>query len=97
VTRSVRDQVADPLVIADAAGVSAQTIYHLVGGKAVLLKEVYDVTLAVRDAATGRESLARYATMSRVLGERLLSLLTTLLAQASAPADERRRLVERWT
>ena len=92
--------------IADAAGVSVQTIYNLVGGKAVLLKEVYDVTLAgddeplpmerrplalaVRDAATGRESLARYATMSRVLGERLLPLLTMLLAQAATGDPELR-------
>jgi AcrR family transcriptional regulator len=85
--------------IATAAGVSVQTIYNLVGGKAELLKAVYDVTLAgdddavpmaerplaraVQAAATGRECLERYAVMGRVLGERLAPLLTMLLAQAA--------------
>jgi AcrR family transcriptional regulator len=86
--------------VAEAAGVSVQTVYNVVGGKAVLLKAVYDVTLAGDDdpvpmgerpefravalAPTGRECLARYATVGRMLGERLFPLLTVLLAQAAA-------------
>ena len=90
--------------VAHAAGVSVQTVYNVVGGKAVLLKAVYDVTLAGDDepvpmserpesravlaAPTGRECLARYATMGRILGERLSPLVTVVLAQAgSGDAD----------
>ncbi len=85
--------------VATAAGVSVQTIYNLVGGKPVLLKTVYDVTLAgddepvpmaqrpvfraVLDAATGRDCLAAYAHMGRVINERILPLLTMVLAQAA--------------
>jgi AcrR family transcriptional regulator len=90
--------------VADEAGVSVQTIYNLVGGKAALLKAVYDITLAgddepvpmalrpiaiaVREAPTGRECLARYAVMGRVLGERVLPLTTMLLAQAATGDPE---------
>ena len=35
--------------VADAAEVSVQTVYNVVGGKAALLKAVYDVTLAGDD------------------------------------------------
>jgi AcrR family transcriptional regulator len=92
--------------VASAAGVSVQTIYNLIGGKAELLKAVYDVTLAgdddpvpmnerplvqaVRAATTGRECLERYAVMGRVLGERLQPLLTMLLAQAATGDPELR-------
>jgi AcrR family transcriptional regulator len=85
--------------VAREAGVSLQTVYNLVGGKAVLLKAVYDVTVAGDDepvpmaerpllravitATTGRECLARYAVAGRVLGERTLPLVTRLLAQAA--------------
>jgi AcrR family transcriptional regulator len=85
--------------VAQAAGVSVQTVYNVLGGKATLLKAVYDVTLAgdddpvpigerpefraILEAGTGRECLARYAAMGRVLGERLSPLLTTLLSQAA--------------
>ena len=85
--------------VASAAEVSVQTIYNLVGGKAELLKAVYDVTLAGDDdpvpmserplvravlaATTGRACLERYAVMGRVLGERLQPLLSMLLAQAA--------------
>jgi AcrR family transcriptional regulator len=83
-----------------SAGVSVQTLYNVVGGKAQLLKAVYDVTLAgddepvpmaqrplvraVLEASSGRECLVRYAVMGRVLGERTLPLVTTLLAQAAS-------------
>jgi AcrR family transcriptional regulator len=86
--------------VAQAAGVSVQTVYNVVGGKAVLLKAVYDVTLAeddepvpmgdrpafraVVEAPTGRECLAAYSAVGRVLGERLFPLVTVLLAQAAA-------------
>jgi AcrR family transcriptional regulator len=85
--------------VAAEAGVSVQTVYNVVGGKAALLKTVYDVTMAgddepvpiserpfiraVLEAPTGRESLQRYAAAARVLGERTLPLLMTLLAQAA--------------
>jgi AcrR family transcriptional regulator len=90
--------------VAQAAGTSVQTVYNVAGGKAALLKAVYDVTLAgddapvpmserpearaVREAPSGRECLARYATMGRVLGERTAPLVTVVLAQAgSGDAD----------
>lgn len=90
--------------VAQDAGTSVQTVYNVAGGKAALLKAVYDVTLAgddapvpmserpearaVRAAGTGRECLARYATMGRVLGERIAPLVTVVLAQAgSGDAD----------
>ena len=86
--------------VAQAAGVSVQTVYNVVGGKAVLLKAVYDVTLAgddepvamsdrpafraFVDAPTGRACFTAYAAPARGLGERLFPLLTVLLAQATA-------------
>lgn len=86
--------------VATTAGVSVQTVYNVVGGKPALLKAVYDVTLAGDDepvpmaerpafralaAATGgRECLAHYAALARVLGERTLPLVTMLLAQAAS-------------
>ena len=86
--------------VAETAGVSVQTVYNVVGGKAVLLKAVYDLTLAgddepvpigerpevraVVEAPTGRDCLARYGTVARVLGERITPLVTVLLAQAAA-------------
>lgn len=79
---------------------SVQTLYNVVGGKAALVKAVYDVTLAgddepvpmaerpllraVLEAPDGRASLAAYALMSRVLGKRVTPLLTMLLAQAAS-------------
>ena len=85
--------------VAAAAGVSVQTVYNVVGGKPVLLKAVYDWTLAgddepvplvrrpdfqaVLDAPDGRTCLRRYAHVGRLLGERLLPLVTILYAQAA--------------
>lgn len=85
--------------VAAAAHVSVQTIYNVVGGKAQLLKAVYDVVLAgddepvpiadrpiaraVVEATDGRDCLTRYAVMGRVLGERTLPLVSMLLAQAA--------------
>jgi AcrR family transcriptional regulator len=86
--------------VAQAAEVSVQTVYNVVGGKAALLKAVYDVTLAgddepvpmsarpafraVGDAPTARACLVAYAHLGRELSERLLPLVTVLLAQAAA-------------
>ncbi|HEX5812695.1 MAG TPA: TetR/AcrR family transcriptional regulator [Pseudonocardia sp.] len=86
--------------VAETADVSVQTVYNVVGGKAVLLKAVYDVMLAgddepipvserpefraVLDAPTGPECLARYATLGRLLGERTFPLVGVLFAQAAA-------------
>jgi hypothetical protein len=77
-----------------------QTVYNVVGGKPALLKAVYDVTLAGDDepvpigdrpnyramqlATDGREMLARYAGIGRELFERVLPLVTKLLAQAAS-------------
>ena len=86
--------------IAKDAGVSVQTVYNVIGGKAVLLNTVYDVTLAgddepipmadrpelraVQAAPTGRECLTRYAELGRVLAERVLPLVGMALAQAAS-------------
>ena len=92
--------------IARDAGVSVQTVYNVIGGKALLLKTVYDFALAgdddpvpmaqrpmvkaVYDAADGRQCLARYAVMSRTIGERVLPLVRMVLAQdAAGDADVR--------
>ncbi len=85
--------------VAEAAGVSVQTVYNVVGGKPVLLKAVYDAALAgdddpvpmaerpvfraVMDATDGRECLTHYAAMARTISERVLPLVTMLLAQAT--------------
>lgn len=85
--------------IAGAAGVSVQTVYNVVGGKAAVLKAVYDVTLAgddepvpmierpvmraIIEATDGRTCLRRYAVVGRLIGERITPLVTMLLAQAA--------------
>lgn len=84
--------------IADAARVSVQTVYNVVGGKGVLLKAVYDRALAgddepvamadrpeIRDmlaASDARTALAAYARLGRAVSERVLPLTTMTLAQA---------------
>ena len=90
--------------VAQAAEVSVQTVYNVVGGKAALLKAVYDVTLAgddepvpmserpafraVGDAPTARACLVAYAGLGRSLSERLLPLVTVMLAQAAAGDED---------
>ena len=85
--------------IAKAADVSVQTVYNVVGGKGAVLKAVYDVTLAgddepvpmvqrpifraVIEAPTGRECLTHYAGVVRLLSERIMPLVTMVLAQAA--------------
>jgi AcrR family transcriptional regulator len=96
--------------IAEAAGVSVQTIYNLIGGKAVLLKTTYDVTLAGDDepipmadrpiaraafeATDGRACLQAYARMARVLNVRTLPLLTILLAQVGTGDPDLRHFAD---
>ncbi len=90
--------------LAKAGDVSPQTIYNAIGGKAAVIKAVYDVTLAgddepvamgdrpmfrsMQEAADGRQMLAQYAELGRQLSERLLPLVTKLLAQAASGDPE---------
>lgn len=85
--------------VAATAGVSVQTVYNAVGGKAAVLKTVYDVTLAGDDepvpmserpaframlaATEGRRCLELYAAHGRAITERVLPLVTAVLAQAA--------------
>lgn len=79
--------------VAGDAGVSPQTVYNAVGGKAALLAAVHAGLLAdevpgVPDpsgAADGRALLREYAKVARRLGERV----TPLLAVAQAAAGDR--------
>jgi AcrR family transcriptional regulator len=84
--------------VATHAGVSPETVYKAFRSKAVLIKEVYDVTLAGDDepipmierpeiqavfAASGpADKLARYAFAARRVSERTGPLLAKLLAAA---------------
>ena len=81
--------------VAEDAGVSQETIYKTFGGKAALLKAVYDVTLvgddeglslaerpeaiAVRDAASPAAAAMAYAELAQVISQRLDPLLRVLL------------------
>ena len=83
--------------LARTAGVSAQTVYNAVGGKAAVVKAVYDVMLVGDDApvpmqdrpeframsqAGDRESFMRaYAALCATIYERVGPLLGVLLAQ----------------
>lgn len=81
--------------VADDAGVSQETIYKTFGGKAALLKSVYDVTLAgddeevplaarpeamaARDAATPAAAATAYAELAQLISSRIDPLLRVLL------------------
>jgi AcrR family transcriptional regulator len=96
--------------VAAGAGVSPQTVYNLVGGKAILFKTVYDVTLAgddepvplagrpefqrIRDAPTAREAVTIYVALERVLWERAGALIAVATAQAAAGDKDLRAFVE---
>lgn len=85
--------------LARHAGVSPQTVYNLVGGKADVVKAVYDVTLAgdddptplserpafraVIDASDARSYARAYAAWCRGLWERVGPLLGVILANGS--------------
>jgi len=81
--------------VADDAGVSQETIYKSFGGKAALLKAVYDVSLAgddepvplaerpeaiaVRDAASPADAARAYAELAQLVSSRIDPLLRVLL------------------
>jgi AcrR family transcriptional regulator len=85
--------------IAAAAGVSTQSVYNMAGGKAELLKAVYDAAVAGDDepvpvaqrpliqamiaAPEPREALALYARLGREIAQRTHRLVTVVLAQAA--------------
>lgn len=87
--------------IAQAAGVSVQTVYNSIGNKSAVLAAVYDTTLAGDDApiaiaerptfqamlaeTNGRRCLARYAALSRELAERLAPLVATIWSERGNP------------
>lgn len=80
---------------AEDAEVSQETIYKTFGGKAALLKSVYDVTLAgddediplagrpeaiaVRDAPSPAAAVASYAELAQLISRRIDPLLRVLL------------------
>ena len=82
--------------VAEDAGVSQETIYKTFGGKAALLKSVYDVSLvgdddaiplagrpeaiAVRDAQSPASAAAAFAELARLISNRVDPLLRVLLA-----------------
>jgi AcrR family transcriptional regulator len=96
--------------VASEAGVSVQTVYNVVGGKAKLLKAAYDVAVAGDDEPVpigqrpaiqamvaetdGRRCLARYAALGRELAERALPLLTLTVGQAATGDRDLRAFVE---
>ena len=93
---------ASVTAIADAAGVSPQTLYNAVGNKAAVLKACYDVTLAGDDepvpmgsrpevaalatAPTASDWVRAYARWSRVFAERVGELLEAVIAPGT-PTD----------
>jgi AcrR family transcriptional regulator len=97
--------------IAHRAAVSPQTVYNVVGGKAAVLKAVYDVTLAGDDdpvpmvdrplaravlaATDGRECLALYARMGRELFERAGPLVAVVFVQGAGRDPAVRAFVEK--
>jgi len=96
--------------VAATAGVSPQTVYNLVGGKATLFKAVYDVTLAgddepipiarrpdyrrIFEASTSREALRVAATFERILFSRVGPLVALATAQAAAGDRDLRAFVD---
>ncbi len=96
--------------IAARAGCSVQTVYNAVGGKAAVLKAVYDTlmagdiepvailarpaALAMRTAPDPREMLARYARIGRDMTERILPLLPILLSEGAAGDRDVRAFIE---
>lgn len=97
--------------IAAAAGVAVQTVYNAVGGgKATVVKQVWDVTVAgdldpvpleARPSIQAlfaepvpSRKLARYAALCRQLYERLGPLARVLRAGATAGDSELRHLVD---
>jgi AcrR family transcriptional regulator len=96
--------------IAARAQVSVQTVYNTVGGKAAVLKAVYDATIAgdtepipmiERPTARAmlatddaRECLALYARMGREIHERIGPLVPILLTEGAAGDREVRTFID---
>jgi AcrR family transcriptional regulator len=96
--------------IAHRAGVSPQTVYNVVGGKAALLKAVYDATLAGDDepvpmierpsyrriaaAPDARSCLAAYARFGREVLERVGPLIAVLLVEGTGSDPDLRAFVD---
>lgn len=90
--------------LARAAGVSPQTIYNTVGGKAEVLKAVYDTLLAgddepiamndrpemvhIRTRSDAPATLRAYAAFARMLLERIGPLLGVVLAEGAGSDAE---------
>ncbi len=91
-TRGYRDTTLS--AVAAAAGVSVQTVYNVLGGKAELLRAactaqrrpgaVWAGVYAAADAPDARTCLHRYAAAVRTADEDALALLCVLTAQAAA-------------
>ena len=97
--------------IAQRAAVSPQTVYNVVGGKAALLKAVYDVALAGDDepvpmierpiaramlAATDpQECLRLYARMGREIFERAGPLIAVVFVQGAGRDPDVRAFVDK--
>jgi AcrR family transcriptional regulator len=97
--------------IAKRAAVSPQTVYNVVGGKAALLKAVYDVALAGDDAPVPMidrplaramlatddpaECLWLYARMGREMAERAGPLIAVVFVQGAGRDPEVRAFVDR--
>ena len=89
--------------MAATAGVSVETVYKAFGGKAALLKRVYDVLLvgdeeqiplrqrpeilAIATEPDPRDKIARYAGIARTLGDRLGPVLAVLLASRGSDPE----------
>jgi AcrR family transcriptional regulator len=96
--------------IAQRAAVSPQTVYNVVGGKAALLKSVYDVALAGDDepvpmterptmramlaAEDARSCLALYARFGREISGRVWPIIAVVLAQGSGRDPDLRAFVD---
>ena len=97
--------------IATRAAVSPQTVYNVVGGKAALLKAVWDVTLAGDDkpvpmierplaramlaTADPHECLRLYARMGREMAERAGPLIAVVFVQGAGRDPAVRAFVDR--
>ncbi|GAA3340447.1 TetR/AcrR family transcriptional regulator [Amorphoplanes nipponensis] len=97
--------------IAKRAAVSPQTVYNVVGGKAALLKAVWDVTLAgddepvpmierptaraMLDSGDPDECLRLYARMGRELAARAGPLIAVVFVQGAGRDPAVRAFVER--
>lgn len=97
--------------IASRAGVSPQTVYNVVGGKAALFKAVYDVALAGDDepvpmiarpifaemdaAVDGRSCLAVYARFSRLIVTRVGPLIMPVFVEGAGRDPDLRAFIDK--